>query len=197
VGSSGSGKTSALLNLISKCQDTFGAIHVVYKSSEPLYEYMESVLNKKNKKHIFFYTKLADLPSINNFPGKELAILLVFDDQVNESEANQQIIKEYFIRGRKINGGISLAYLSQSYFKIPRIIRLQFSYLLLLKLSSARDLNMILSECSLGDKVDKTELHEVYEEATKDKFCFLKINLDTTDEDKKFSKNFSDFFTFK
>jgi hypothetical protein len=158
---------------------------------------MESVLNKKTQKKIFFYTKLTDLPNINNFPGKELAILLVFDDQVNETDANQQIIKEYFIRGRKINGGISLAYLSQSYFKIPRIIRLQFGYLLLLKLSSSRDLNMILSECSLGDKIDKAELHEVYEEATRDKFCFLKIDLDNTDENKKFSKNFNDFFTFK
>ena len=146
---------------------------------------------------MLFYFKLSDLPSINNFPNKEVQSLLVFDDQVCESDANQSIIKEWFIRGRKVGKGVSMVYLSQSYFKIPRLIRLQFGYLFLLKLSSSRDLNMILSECSLGDKVDKKELHEVYEEATKDKFNFLKIDLDCPDENKKFSLNFNDFFTFK
>ena len=57
---------------------------------------------------------------------------------------------ELFIRGRKIGKGLSLIYLSQSFFKIPKIIRQQFNYLFLLKLSSGRDLNLILSDFSLG-----------------------------------------------
>ena len=112
VGSSGAGKTSILLNLIAKCQDTFAFIHIVYKASEPLYEFLEKTLNVKNKKVVIFYTKLADLPPITNFPNKGSQQLIVFDDQVNEK--NQEQIKEFYIRGRKL--GLSLCYLSQSFY---------------------------------------------------------------------------------
>jgi hypothetical protein len=85
-------------------------------------------------------------------------------------------------------------YLSQSYFKVPRLIRLQeMGYLFLLKLSSSRDLNMVLSECSLGDSVDRKELHEVYKEAIDEKFIFLKINLETSDPNRA---NFPKFQRF-
>jgi len=190
IGSSGSGKTSILLNLLSKAQDTFHYIHIVYKASEPLYEFLEKQLNTTKKKSVLFYDKLADLPPITNFPNKGSQQLIVFDDQVNEK--NQDTIKEFFIRGRKLK--LSLCYLSQSYYKIPRIVRLQFGYLLLLKLSSGKDLQMIMNDCSLGDDITKEKLYAIYKLATKDKFSFLKINLDTSDPNKKFSRNFSEYF---
>ena len=187
IGSSSAGKTQLLLNLISKFNDTFGHIHIVYKASEPLYEFLAKSIGDKN---ITFYTKLADLPLPSDFPHKDKQQLVVFDDQVNEK--NQEMIKELYIRGRKIGKGLSLIYLSQSFFKIPKIIRQQFNYLFLLKLSSARDLNLILSDFSLG--VDKTKLVSIYKQATKDRFNFLKIDLDCADENKKFSHNWTQFF---
>ena len=40
IAPSGTGKTQWLLNYINKCQDTFGHIIVVYKSTEPLHEFL-------------------------------------------------------------------------------------------------------------------------------------------------------------
>lgn len=187
IASSGGGKTQFLLNFLAKTNDTWGHIHVVYKTSEPLYEFLSEKLKGKN---ITFYTKLTDLPQPNEIGNKDKQQLLVFDDQVNEK--NQEIIKEYCIRGRKIGKGVSVFYLSQSFFKIPKIVRLQFSHLILLKLSSNRDLNLILSDYSLG--VDKQELAMIYKDATKVKFDFLKISIDEPDNNKKFSHNWTDFY---
>jgi hypothetical protein len=190
VGSSGAGKTSILLNLINKCRDTFGFIHVVYKASEPLYEFLEKSLNTSKRKVVIFYKSISELPPLSIFPNKGSQQLIVFDDQVNER--CQDVVKEIYIRGRKLK--LSAVYLSQSYYKIPRIVRLQFGYLFLLKLSSGKDLQMIMQDCSLGDEVDKETLYKIYKDATNEKFTFLKIDLDTCDPNRKFSKNFNDFY---
>ena len=99
---------------------------------------------------------------------------------------------KYSIRDRKICAGVSICYLSQSFFKIPKIVRQQFSYLMLLKLSSKRDLNLILSDFSLG--VDRDELALVYKESTAQRFHFLKVSIDEPNDNKKFSHNWTDFF---
>ena len=187
IASSGGGKTQWLLNFIAKTNDTWGHIHIVYKTSEPLYEFLSEKLKGKN---ITFYTKLADLPQPNEIGNKDKQQLIVFDDQVNEK--NQEIIKEYCIRGRKIGKGVSVCYLSQSFFKIPKIVRLQFSHLILLKLSSNRDLNLILSDYSLG--VNRDGLAMIYKDSTRVKFDFLKVAIDEPNNNKKFSHNWTDFY---
>ena len=187
IASSGGGKTQWLLNFIAKTNDTWGHIHIVYKTSEPLYDFLSEKLKGKN---ITFYTKLTDLPPPNDIGNKDKQQLIVFDDQVNEK--NQEIIKEYCIRGRKIGKGITVCYLSQSFFKIPKIVRLQFSHLILLKLSSNRDLNLILSDYSLG--LNRDELAMIYKDATQTKFDFLKVAVDEPNNNKKFSHNWTDFY---
>ena len=187
IASSGGGKTQWLLNFIAKTNDTWGKIIVVYKTSEPLYEFLAKKIGEKN---IDFYTSLSQLPQPNEMP-KDKQVLLIFDDMVNESDKAHQIVKEYMIRGRKIGKGVSTLYLSQSFFKIPKIVRLQFTYLIILKLSSVRDLNLMLSDFSLG--VNRDELAMIYKDATKVKFDFLKVDIDNGDNNKKFSKNWTGF----
>ena len=121
---------------------------MVYKASEPLYEFLAKSIDDEN---ITFYTKLSDLPLPNDFEHKDKQQLVVFDDCFNEK--NQEMIKELFIRGRKLGKGLYSIYLSQSFSKTPKIIHQQFNYLFPLKLSSARDFNVILSDFSL--EVDK------------------------------------------
>ena len=165
IAPSGTGKTQWLLNYIHKNQDTFGHIIVVYKASEPLYDFLRDKIGSKN---ITFYIKLTDLPSCVDLQMGNKQVLLCFDDQV--AEKNQTKIEEYFIRGRKIGGGITMCYLSQSFFSIPTLIRRQFNYVIILKLSGKRDLNLILSNYSLGIEVD--QIMKMYKDATKEKFNF-------------------------
>ena len=187
VSASGGGKTQFVLNMISKMQNTFGHIYVVYKAVEPLYQFLQQSIGADK---ITFFTQLSKF-TLTDLP-KDKQILVIFDDCVTYPENQQGVIKELAVHGRKINRGVSMCYLSQSFYKIPRLIRLQFNYLILLKLGSKRDLNMILADCSLG--IEKDELVSLYKDAVKQPFNFLKIDLETGNENKKFSRNFTDFY---
>ena len=51
---------------------------------------------------------------------------------------------------------------------------------------------MILSNYALGIEVD--QILDLYKNATKDKFNFLKIDIENRDDNRKFSHNFIDFY---
>ena len=62
-------------------------------------------------------------------PDKENKILAVFDDMIADMIHNKKldsIVTELFIRGRKLN--ISLVFVTQSYFKIPKYVRLNTTH---------------------------------------------------------------------
>ena len=187
VGASSSGKSTCLMNFILKTPNTWGHITIVTKQQEPLYDYLEKQLKGRN---ITIHYDLNKLEEPKDFPNKELQNLLIFDDMI--AEKNQRKIVDYFIRGRKIGAGITCFYLSQSYYQVPKTIRDQLSYIWLVKIGQKRDLNLILADS--GGLVDKTTLMHLYTDATREKFNFLKIDLNTVDMNKKFSKNFIDFY---
>ena len=64
-------------------------------------------------------------------PDKENKILIVFNDMIADMIHNKKLnslMIELFIRGRKLN--ISLVFNTQSYFKIPKDVRLNTSHFL-------------------------------------------------------------------
>ena len=65
-------------------------------------------------------------------PGKENKILIVFDDMIADMINNKKlnsIVTKLLIRGRKLN--ISLVFITQSYFKVPKDVRLNTTHFLL------------------------------------------------------------------
>ena len=70
--------------------------------------------------------------NINEYnPDKENKILIVFDDIIADMTSNKKldsIVTGLFIRGRKLN--ISLVFIMQSYFKVPKDARLNITFLL-------------------------------------------------------------------
>ena len=75
----------------------------------------------------------------NNIDGYNLRrkreVLIVFDDMIADIMTNkifQAIIKELFIRFRKLN--ISLVYITQSYFSVPKEVRLNSTHYLIMKI---------------------------------------------------------------
>ena len=184
LGPSSAGKTNILLNIIHKMSGTFEQIYICVKSAnEPLYNYLASKIPENL--HIFEDGKIPDIKELQDEYSKE-QILMVFDDLVLEK--NQSMIQQYFIRGRKVAGGISSVYITQSYYKVPKTIRIQCNYIFMKSLSSQRDLKMILNEYSLG--VDLQTMVKIYKYAVSgDKFNFLLIDTDAPDSD-KFRRNF-------
>ena len=56
---------------------------------------------------------------------KERKILIVFDDMIADMINNKKlnsIVTELFIRGRKLN--ISFVFITRSYFKVPKDVKL-------------------------------------------------------------------------
>ena len=182
VGGSGSRKTTTLFEIISRCKNTFELIILCCKSAdEPLYEYLKTKIPSEML-HIYEGGVVPKLDDYKTFKGQVMAI---FDDLVNEKKS-QPAITEFFIRGRKMCGGISMAYLSQSYFNTPKAIRVNCNYILLKKLSSSRDLKMILNDYNLG--VDRDVLMEIYKVATENNGTLF-IDIDAPQED-RFRRNF-------
>ena len=68
-------------------------------------------------------------------PGKKRKILIVFDDMIADVINNKklnQVVAELFIRGRKLN--ISIVFITQSYFKVPKDVRLNFTHFFIMKI---------------------------------------------------------------
>ena len=110
--------------------------------------------------------------------------LIIFDDLVNTPSLHSGVI-EYYIRGRKL--GISMAYLSQSYFGIPPKVRQNADYIVLKKILSEKDLGRILREYDFG--VGKKELSELQHTVTQNRQHWLMIDL--INPDTRFRHNYS------
>ena len=141
VGASVSGKTNALLNLMNNQPDV-GKIYLYAKDPYGAkYQYLNNKLEKlgldhfKDPKVFMEYSNDTEdvYKNIENYnPGKKRKILIVFDDiiayMINNKKLNPAVA-ELFIRGRKLN--ISIVFITQSYFKMPKDVRLnsaQFFY---------------------------------------------------------------------
>ena len=171
VAPSGSGKTNFLINLLHQfscgSRGTFSSMHIITRNKdEPLYRWLTSVCDQ-----IVIQEGLSHTPKLDEF-DKDTNHLVVWDDLVLSKDLS--MVENYYIRARKLN--VSVIFISQSYFKIPKIIRNNCSYMILLKLSGQREVNIILSEFGLG--VTKEQLLSMYEHATKEKFSPLVIDME-------------------
>lgn len=185
VSPSGSGKTNMITNLIHlfcKGKGTFTTIYIICKDAEePLYKYLAS-----KSQAIIVKEGLHELPDLDKI-DKDDCTLVIIDDMVLEK--NQKQVAEYYIRCRKKS--VSIMYLSQSYFGIPKIIRNNCSYLVILKMSGDREINIIMKEAGLG--LTKPQLMNIYEYATDTKFSPLIVDIESTDKTRKFRKGFCEY----
>jgi hypothetical protein len=179
VAPSGSGKTNFLVNLLHMfCQGkgTFASICIITRNKdESLYRWLE-----EKSDQIVIKEGLHNTPRLDDM-DKTVNHLVVWDDLVLSKDLS--MVEQYYIRARKLN--CSVIFISQSYFRIPKVIRNNCSYMVLLKLSGNREVNIILSEFGLG--VTKDELLAVYEYATAEKFSPLLIDMESP-KDQRFRK---------
>jgi hypothetical protein len=190
IAPSGSGKSNFICNLISlfcKGRGTYDEIHIFCKSKdEPLYRF----LCDKSKGLIEVHEDLLKLKPINEYKPHEQT-LLIFDDMINDLKSFP-VISEIYTSGRK--RGISTMFLSQSFYATPKIIRQNLNYCIILKLGGSRDVNALLREISIG--LTKEELMYMYNDATKEKFNCLIVNLEKSGNE-RYRKNFLDYYTIE
>ena len=108
---------------------------------------------------------------------KKRKILIVFDDviadMINNNKLNP-IVRELFIRGRKLN--ISNVFITQSYFKVAKDIRLNSTHFFIMKIPNKRELQQIALNHS--SDIDFKDFMQIYKKCTTEPYSFL-VN-DTT-----------------
>ena len=114
--------------------------------------------------------------NINDYnPIRKRKKLIVFDDMIADIMTNkkfQAIIKELFIRCRKLN--ISLVFITQSYFSVPKDVRLNSAHYLIMKINNKTELENIAR--SHWADIDYKDFVKIYRECTKEPFSFLTID---------------------
>ena len=198
IGGSGSGKTNALLNLINNQLD-IDKIYLYAKDPyEAKYQYL---INKRekvgldnfndHKAFIEYSNNMQDVyKNIEDYnPRKKRKVLIIFDDMIADMINNKKldsIVTKLFMRGRKLN--IPIAFITQSYFKVPKDVRLNSTHFFIMKIPNKRELQQIV--LNHASDIDFKDFMKIYKKCTKEPYSFL-VN-DTTlssDDPLRFRKN--------
>ena len=198
VGGSGSGKTNAFLNLINNQPDIDKIYPYAKDPYEAKYQYLINKREKvgldpfKDSKAFMEYSN--DMQNVyknieDYNPGKKRKILIMFDDMIADMINNKnlnQVVTELFIRGRKLN--ISIVFITQLYFKVPKHVRLNSTHFFIMKIPIKRELQQI----ALNDSsdIDFKNFIKIYKKCTAVPYSFL-VNDATlpSDDPLRFRKN--------
>ena len=194
-------KTNTLLNLINEQKD-IDKIYLYAKDlSDSKYEYLIKNCKIAGIKHLNdsrAYIECSNTmddvyENIDDYNlNRKRKILIVFDDMVADIMTNkkiQSIIKDLFIRCRKPN--ISLVFISQSYFSVPKYLRLNSTHYLVMKINNRRELQNIAFNHSTD--IDYQDFMKIYRECTKEPYSFLKIDATLSSSNPlRFRKNLFD-----
>ena len=197
IGSSGSGKTNLLLN-VTENQPDIDKIYLFVKDPyESKYQYL---VNKREggginhfndpKAFIGYSNDIHVYEDIDDYnPDKENKILIVFDDMIADIIHNKKlysIVTDLFIRGRKLN--ISLVFITQSYFKVPKDLRNNTTHFFLAKIPNKREIQQIAINHS--SDINTKDFVNIYRKYTAEPYSFL-VNdtMVTSNNPLKFRKN--------
>ena len=192
-----------MVNFINEQNDTDKIYLYARDLNEPKYKYLikkrEDVgIKHANNPNAFIECSNAidDVyENINDYNSKRRRkILIVFDDMIAYIMTNrrfQAVIKGLFIRCRKLN--ISLAFITQFCFSVPKDVRLNSTYYLIIKINNRKELQNIAINHSAD--IDYKDFMKIYRECTKEPYNFLTIDTTLPASDPlRFRKNLFDSY---
>ena len=116
--------------------------------------------------------------SIENYnPNKKRKVLIVFDDMIADMIHNKKlnpIVTELFFRGRKLN--ISIVFITKSYFKVQKDVRLNSTHYFITQIANKRELQQ--TALNHSSDIDFKDFVKIYKKCTAEPYSFL-VN-DTT-----------------
>ena len=153
--------------------------------SEPKYEFLIKKRENAGTKHLNDPNAFIECSNtmddvygdiIDYNPNRKRKISIVSDDMIADmsNKKFQAIIKELFIKCRKLN--ISLVIITQSYFSVPKDVRLNSTHHLIMKINPRKELQNIAINHS--EDIDYKDFMKIYRECSREPYCFLTI--DTT-----------------
>ena len=131
------------------------------------------------------------LEDIDNYnKNRDKKVLIIFDDMIADimrSEKFKAIVKELFIRCRKLN--IYIVFITQSYFRTPKDVRLNSTHHILMKISNKKELKSIAEENS--GHLDFKDFLKIYNYCTNEPYSFMMVDTRPTAR-VTFKKNFNE-----
>ena len=120
---------------------------------------------------------------------KERKMLIVFNDMIADMINNKKlnsVVTKLFIRRRNLN--ISLIFIAQSYFEVPKDVRLNSTHFFILKILNKRELQKIA--LSHSSDINFKGFINIYKKCTAEPYSFL-VNDATlaSDNPLRFRKN--------
>ena len=189
IGGTGSGKSNALCNLISKQSNKYYDIIIFnpVSTDEPLLK-----LLKQKMPELKLISDIEELPSLSEFVGdSEHEKLIVFDDVINMSSKDFKKVKEYFTGGRKL--GFTVVIMAQNYVSIPKTIVRNCQYFFIFKLNDNVTINNIIRNHNIYN-IEKDIFRKLYDDATSKPLNFFLVDLKTKDKETHLRKNFVEFY---
>ncbi len=202
---SGGGKTNLLVNLILDVyHHCFSRIYMFSPSIDvdytlhPVKQYISNEMKLQEKEDDKFYFGNYDEAALENIiyvhkiieymkqhKYKNLyQILIIIDDFADSPEFTRKskLLHQLYIRGR--HNCISTITSTQKYYAIAPIVRINQTNLIIFRLRNYKDLESIVEE--LSALAPKSTLLQMYNEAVKDPYSFLFINLSAHDKNHMF-----------
>lgn len=192
-GVSGSGKTNVLINLILNYL-IYDKIYIYSKHLEQdkyklLKNFFETIEENEDLGDVMdlpiatFGDSLDEIIDIEDL-DEEKKNLIVIDDFITEK--NQKKITDLFIRGRHKNS--SIIYLTQTYFKVPKDIRLNTNHFLFFSVGNKKEMMEIQKEHAFD--VSKDEFMDMFNSALSDDYSFFYIDKTSKIKALKYRMNF-------
>ena len=103
---------------------------------------------------------------------KKRKIMIVFNDMIADMINNKRlnsIVTELFIRGKKLI--ISFVFVTQSYFKVPKDIRLNSTHFFIMKIPNERELQQIALNHS--SDISSKDFIKIHKKCTAEPYSFI------------------------
>jgi len=186
IGSTGSGKTTALIEFLSRKSDAFYRIIIFSGSTtdEPLLNFLNNHIEG-----IELIDNADELPELTdmNEEDKKTEKLIVFDDFINMKSKDKIKIQKWFNSARKY--GFTCIAMVQNYTDAPIQMRRNTMYWIIFKLHDTNTIKQILRNHNIG--YDKDAILDAYFKATREPKNFFMIDL-TANSPAPYRHNFLD-----
>jgi ABC-type dipeptide/oligopeptide/nickel transport system ATPase component len=193
IGQTGSGKSQAILEFLSRKNDAFYRIILFSGSTtdEPLYRLLEKHID--GIEMIDDAEELPDLKDVIDEDDKKHEKLIIFDDMINLPKKQLVKIQKWVNSCRK--GGWSAICVAQNYTDLPIQIRRNTMIFMIFRLNDMNTINQILkNHNNNGD--DKELVKQAYFMATSKPHNFFLLDT-TSDDDKRYRHNFTDLIKLR
>ena len=108
--------------------------------------------------------------------GKKCKVVIVFGDMIADMTNNKKlrpVVIELFIRGRKLS--ISIAFITQSYFKVPKDVRLNSTPFFIIQIPNKWEVQQIALNHS--SDIDLKDFIKIYKKSAAEPYSYFVDNI--------------------